>query len=120
MHVRVSCSSTIFGLPVGDAGADAAPPQRLKLTPAQLRQDTKLVNLLLNAVEGAAEDDDGWARVNHVGNQISNQASFDSRNYGYSTLTKLLAATGLFEMVDEGRSSVSVREKLPPEAASRN
>ncbi len=102
----------------GEAGADAAPAQRLKLTPAQLRQDTKLVNLLLNAVE-AAEDDDGWARVNHVGNQISNQASFDSRNYGYSTLTKLLAATGLFEMVDEGRSSVSVREKLPPKGTGR-
>lgn len=97
----------------GEPEADAAPAQRLKLTPAQLRQDKKLVNLLLNAVE-AAEDDDGWARVNHVGNQISNQASFDSRNYGYATLTKLLAATGLFEMIDEGRSSVSVREKLPP------
>ena len=68
----------------------------------------------------AAQDDDGWARVNHVGNQISNQASFDSRNYGYSTLTKLLAATGLFEMIDEGRSSVSVREKLPPKSAPRS
>jgi uncharacterized LabA/DUF88 family protein len=104
--------------PAAGPEADTAPAARLKLTPAQLRQDTKLVSLLLNAVE-AAEDDDGWARVNHVGNQISNQASFDSRNYGYSTLTKLLAATGLFEMVDEGRSSVSVREKLPPKS-SRN
>jgi uncharacterized LabA/DUF88 family protein len=101
-----------------DAESDAAPTQRLKLTPAELRKDTKLVNLLLNAVE-AAEDDDGWARVNAVGNQIANQASFDSRNYGYSTLTKLLAATGLFEMIDEGRSSVSVREKLPPKNNSR-
>lgn len=105
--------------PAAGPEADAAPAARLKLTPAQLRQDTKLVNLLLNAVE-AAEDDDGWARVNHVGNQISNQASFDSRNYGYSTLTKLLAATGLFEMVDEGRSSVSVREKLPPKGSARS
>ena len=97
----------------GEPEEDAAPAQRLRLTPAQLRQDAKLVNLLRNAVR-AAEDDDGWARVNAVGNQIANQASFDSRNYGYATLTKLLAATELFEIVDEGRSSVSVREKLPP------
>lgn len=93
--------------------ADAGRTQRLRLTPAQLKQDAKLVALLRNAVQ-AAEDDDGWARVNAVGNQIANQASFDSRNYGYSTLTKLLAATQLFEMADEGRSSVSVREKRAP------
>jgi uncharacterized LabA/DUF88 family protein len=104
---------------VDEAESDAAPSQRLRWTPAQLRQDKKLVNLLLNAVE-AAEDDDGWARVNAVGNQIANQASFDSRNYGYSTLTKLLAATQLFEMIDEGRSTVSVREKLPPKGSGRN
>jgi uncharacterized protein (TIGR00288 family) len=93
-----------------DGESESAPSQRLRLTPAQLKQDAKLVNLLRNAVQAAA-DDEGWARVNAVGNQISNQASFDPRNYGYSTLTKLLAATQLFEMSDEGRSSVSVREK---------
>ena len=92
--------------PEGEAAA--SPP--LRWTPAQLKQDAKLVNLLRNAVQSAA-DDDGWARVNAVGNQIANQASFDSRNYGYATLTKLLAATQLFEMADEGRSSVSVRDR---------
>ncbi len=59
----------------------------------------------------AAEDDEGWARVNEVRQQIGNQASFDQRNYGYATLTKLLAATDLFELIDEGTSHVSVREK---------
>lgn len=93
-----------------DADDDQAPTQQLRWTTAQLKQDQKLVALLRNAVQAAA-DDEGWARVNSVGNQISNQASFDSRNYGYSTLTKLLAATQLFDMADEGRSSVSVREK---------
>jgi len=96
----------------GDSGeaVDAERTQRLRKTPAELRQDRKLVNLLRNAVQSAA-DDDGWARVNVVRQQIGNQASFDHRNYGYSTLTKLLAATDLFDLADEGKSSVSVRER---------
>jgi uncharacterized LabA/DUF88 family protein len=90
--------------------ADADRAQRLRRTPAELRQDQKLVALLRNAVRGAA-DDEGWSRVSSVRQQIGNQASFDHRNYGYSTLTKLLAAIDLFELVDEGTSQVSVREK---------
>ena len=91
-----------------DAGAVAAAP--LRATPAQLKQDAKLVMLLRNAVQAAA-DDDGWARVGAVGTQIANQASFDHRNYGYATLTKLLVATQLFEIADEGKSAVMVRDK---------
>jgi uncharacterized LabA/DUF88 family protein len=94
-----------------DAEADRAPP--LRVPPAELRQDRRLVILLRNAVRAAA-DDEGWARVNAVRQQIGNQASFDQRNYGYSTLTKLLAAIDLFELADEGKSTVAVREKRPP------
>ena len=93
-----------------DDSPEAERAQPLRMTPAQLRQDRKLVTLLRNAVQSAA-DDEGWARVNAVRQQIGNQASFDQRNYGYSTLTKLLAAIDLFELADEGKSSVSVREK---------
>jgi uncharacterized LabA/DUF88 family protein len=89
---------------------EAAPTQPLRVPTAQLRQDAKLVMLLRNAVQAAA-DDEGWARVGAVGSQIANQASFDSRNYGYATLTKLLAATQLFEIADEGKSTVMVRDK---------
>lgn len=98
----------------GDADGEQDPEraQPLRMSPAELKQDRKLVALLRNAVRSAA-DDEGWARVNAVRQQIGNQASFDHRNYGYSTLTKLLAASGLFELADEGRSSVSVREKQP-------
>lgn len=93
-----------------DDAQESEPSQRLRKPPAELRQDRKLVALLRNAVQSAA-DDEGWARVNAVRQQIGNQASFDHRNYGYSTLTKLLAATDLFDLADEGKSSVSVREK---------
>jgi uncharacterized protein (TIGR00288 family) len=97
--------------PVGtreEADAVAAAP--LRATPAQLKQDARLVLLLRNAVQAAA-DDEGWARVGAVGTQIANQASFDHRNYGYATLTKLLVATQLFEIADEGKSTVMVRDK---------
>ena len=77
---------------------------------AKLKQGRKLVGLLRNAVE-AANDENGWARVGAVGQQIGNQASFDSRNYGYASLTKLLKASGLFEVAKEGTSEVGVRDK---------
>jgi uncharacterized protein (TIGR00288 family) len=100
-----------------DAEAVAAAP--LRATPAQLKQDAKLVMLLRNAVQAAA-DDEGWARVGAVGTQIANQASFDHRNYGYATLTKLLVATQLFEIADEGKSTVMVRDKRQSRPAARN
>jgi uncharacterized LabA/DUF88 family protein len=101
----------------GGASADGADEARsddsaaapLRVPTAKLRGDAKLVELLRNAVE-AANGENGWARVGAVGQQIGNQASFDSRNYGYATLTKLLKATGLFQLDKEGTSEVSVRD----------
>lgn len=114
-----ACSRFLFLEPlriVANAPVDPADPAReeaasvpLRVTTAKLRQDTKLVTLLRNAVD-FAKSEDGWARVGAVGQQIGNQASFDSRNYGYSTLSKLLKATELFELDKEGTSEVSVRD----------
>lgn len=78
-------------------------------TTAELRQDNGLVRLLRNAVARAA-DDDGWASVGAVGNSISNQSSFDSRNHGYASLSKLLKATELFDVRTVG-NTMSVRDK---------
>jgi uncharacterized protein (TIGR00288 family) len=96
--------------PEPEPSAGAAPATPLRVPTAQLKQDAKLVPLLRNAVQAAA-DDEGWARVGAVGHQIANQASFDPRNYGYATLTKLLVATQLFDIADEGKSTVMVRDK---------
>ena len=52
---------------------------------------------LRSAVDAAAGDD-GWAHLGSVCSQVSNQASFDSRNYGYRKLSDLIEATGLFEV----------------------
>ena len=83
------------------------PPARKTTT--ELRQDGGLVRLLRNAVSRAA-DDDGWASVGAVGNTISNQSSFASRNHGYASLSKLLKATELFEVRTIG-NAMSVRDK---------
>lgn len=63
----------------------------------QLRQDTKLVNLLRKAYE-ASSDDTGWSGLGAVGSNIANQSpEFDPRNYGYRKLGELVTATELFD-----------------------
>jgi uncharacterized LabA/DUF88 family protein len=69
-----------------------------KMSSAELKQDSKLVHLLRNAVE-VSSDDDGWANLGPVGSNISKQSpEFDSRNYGYSKLGDLVKASKLFEL----------------------
>ena len=85
-------------------------PARLRVPTAALRQDTRLLHLLRDAVQGAT-DEDGGACVGAVGAQIANKTSFDARNYGYTSLTKLLAATQAFDLRAEGTSQVAVRDK---------
>ena len=75
-----------------------------------LRQDQQLLAMLHDAVK-AVQDETGWARVSAVGTHIGNKLSFDARNYGYATLTKLMAATQVFELREEGTPRVSVRDK---------
>jgi uncharacterized LabA/DUF88 family protein len=78
--------------------AGAAPDQPARASAAALKRDAALVNQLRNAVE-AASDDDGWAMLAAVGQIITKQQpDFDSRNYGYSKLSDLMAATTLFEL----------------------
>src|SRR5210317_722414 len=67
-------------------------------TTNELKKDTKLVNLLRNAVE-ASSDDAGWAHLASVGSNIAKQApEFDPRNYGYKKLGELASATTLFQI----------------------
>ena len=87
-----------------------------KLSTAKLKSDTKLVNLLRNAVENAAGET-GWAYLGNVGHNISNfTPEFDPRNYGYTKLGDLIKATGLFEINERSSEnspakSVYVRDK---------
>jgi len=72
----------------------------VKKSLAALKQDTRLVSLLRNAVE-ASSDESGWAHLAPVGSNIAKQSpEFDPRNYGYRKLGDLVSATKLFD-IDE-------------------
>ena len=106
---KLATAAAAVDIDTGEAARDDGAGTPLRVPSAKLKRDAKLVGLLRNAVEAAAGES-GWARVGAVGQQIGNQASFDPRNYGYATLTKLLKATDLFQLDKEGTSEVSVRD----------
>ncbi len=82
----------------------------------ELKQDSRLVNLLRNAVEDNA-DDSGWAYLGDVGQYIANQSpDFDSRHYGFAKLILLVKKTQLFDIEEEsikGRrgKNIYIRDK---------
>ncbi len=108
-----ACDKFIFTEVLGDEETERHIRQKTTL---QLKQDTKLVNLLRNAVE-AVSDENNWAHLAPVGNYIAKKSSeFDPRNYGYEKLGELVKATGLFVMerrtVQGGHSKViHIRDK---------
>ncbi len=80
------------------AGSEDEPQKITRFSAAKLKQDTRLINLIRNAID-ASSDDDGWAQLGPVGSNIAKQSSqFDPRNYGYAKLRELIAATKLFEL----------------------
>ncbi|WP_017326988.1 NYN domain-containing protein [Synechococcus sp. PCC 7336] len=80
-----------------------------KKTGKELKQDSKLMSLLRGAVS-STQDDDGWSSLSEVGAHIANQASFDSRNYGYAKLSGLFEVIDSFE-VNRKNKAVYVRSK---------
>ncbi len=74
-----------------------------------LKSDTKLINLLRQAID-ATEEDNGWAALGPVGAHISNKTSFDSQNYGFKKLSSLFKAIDLFEIKRDSDNSYIVRD----------
>ena len=93
----------------GSVAVPAPKAVAVRLAAKELKSDTRLVSLLRKAVEAGA-DDEGWAGLGAVGQHISKQASFDSRNYGYAKLKDLYQAIGLFEIQTKDKG-VYVRDK---------
>jgi len=90
--------------------------ESLRKSTHELKQDTKLVNLLINAAE-ASSDESGWSHLATVGYNIAKQSpDFDPRNYGYKKLGELVSATKLFNMeerpVGSGQSkAIYIKDK---------
>lgn len=94
---RTACDKFIYTDVLAKASEDEAESKDATVDAKHLRQDTKLVNVIRNAIE-AASDDAGWAALGPVGSFIGKQFNdFDSRTYGYSKLSSLVKAIGLFE-----------------------
>lgn len=90
--------------------SDETASRNRQASAASLKRNGRLVQLLRNSIDAAA-DDDGWALVGTVAGRIRNQSSEDPRNYGYASWVKLIRAIDLFELKDEGTSAISVRDK---------
>ncbi|GAC27410.1 NYN domain-containing protein [Brumicola pallidula] len=99
-----SCSKFLY---LDDIDADEKP---VEIKKPSIKSDTKLINMLRQAIE-ASEDDDGWAHLGTIGKHISNHASFDPRNYGFKKLSDLFSAIDLFEMKQKNSSGTYVRDK---------
>jgi uncharacterized protein (TIGR00288 family) len=91
--------------------------ESVKKTTKELKQDTKLVSLLRRAVDNTQEDD-GWSSLAVIGGNISNQTSFDPRNYGYSKLSTLFEAVDLFD-IERRNNLVYVRNRRKPKSSEK-
>jgi len=111
---RNACDDFIYTEVLRDLEADedrspdstSVEPPKAQKSRQELCCDTRLLNILRNSIREYA-DDDGWAPLANCGGLIKRQyPDFDSRTYGYPTLTKLIEATELFE-VDRRQSGSS-------------
>jgi uncharacterized LabA/DUF88 family protein len=109
-----ACSRFLFLETIDQATTPARPKaaQGLKKTGSELKGDTTLVNLLRGAVS-STQNDDGWSPLAEVGGHITNQSSFDARNYGYAKLSTLFEAIDVFE-IQRRAQAVYVRIKSKP------
>ena len=97
-------------------------------TGQKLKNNTKLITTLRNAV-GASADEEGWANLSNITNRINNESSIDHRTYGFKKLVDLFDAIDLFEVKREKSGThtvVSVRiakvggKKVKPKAATKD
>ena len=82
-----------------------------------IRKDQKFLKLLKNSVEDSS-DDDGWAELGLVGQNIQKKSpEFDARNYGFRKFFDLIRSLDMFE-IDERQSRdqvgkiLYIREKM--------
>lgn len=107
-----SCSRFLY---LDDEQEEEVPLQKQT---KNLKSDTRLINLLRQAIE-ACEEDDGWALLGPVGTHITNHASFDQRNYGFKKLSDLFMEIDLFEVKKTGQTALWVRDKKRAKHLSR-
>jgi uncharacterized protein (TIGR00288 family) len=80
--------------------AQEAPPSAATQSVAaeSLAADTELMELIGAAWKEAKRDEEGWARVQQVGQIAGNRSSFDVRNYGFSSLSAMFRSLPNFKV----------------------
>jgi uncharacterized protein (TIGR00288 family) len=63
-----------------------------------LAADTEMMELIGAAYKEAKRDEEGWARVQQVGQIAGNRSSFDVRNYGFSSLSAMFRSLPNFKV----------------------
>lgn len=63
-----------------------------------LAADTELMELIGAAYKEAKRDEEGWARLQQVGQIAGNRSSFDVRNYGFSSLSAMFRTLPNFKV----------------------
>ena len=63
------------------------------------------MELIGAAYKESKRDDEGWAKVQQVGQIAGNRSSFDVRNYGFNSLSAMFRSLGNFkvERRDDGQ-----------------
>lgn len=113
-----ACSTFLYLENIGQENdLEIKEPEHVKKPTNELKQDTRLVRLLRDAIENTQEDD-GWSNLAYVGHHISNQSPFDSRNYGYKKLSDLFEAIDLFD-IERRNKTVFVRDRRRVKPAER-
>ena len=71
--------------------------------------DDALLALLGAAYKEASRDDEGYARLQQVGQIAGNRSSFDVRNYGYKSLSELFRTLDNFKLERRDGNQVYVK-----------
>ena len=89
-----ACSHFIY---LDDVEPDSNKTETKKISAQELKQNTKLMNTLRQAIKTSC-DDSGWAAFGPVGSYITNQSPYNHRTFGFKKLSDLFAAVDLFEI----------------------
>lgn len=102
----VACDKFVYieALKSAETPAPAAERSKKKAAPPAEPKPLTVQELIAQSVEDLA-DEDGYAYLGDVGTLLQKkQPDFDSRNYGFTKLSKFVASLGCFE-IDERRNA---------------
>jgi hypothetical protein len=85
-----------------------APASKPPKAPAQ-PIDSEVIDLLGAAWKAASRDDEGYARLQEIGQIAGNRSSFDVRNHGFKRLSDLIRASEQFELKRNAQGQPVVR-----------